>query len=339
MSEPTTTPPSVGTLLESAWRDDLRAGRQSGAQTRTHLWASGRRECVRRMALDLMHPEDQEEFSDDSLERFERGKEREAAVNMRLLRIGPRAADPFEVVEGQRRFEVHDRDGVLLITGKIDGRLSFKRRRTRPVYEVKSGQAVARVETLEDLDRGKWTRHYLDQLLVYLFSENEPDGVLILDQPGMPLFLDVHLEDHLERAEAFLREARMAIDARTGKGPVPPFTEKLSLCETCPHLGKTCAPPVDYGAGLQVCSDPDLIQAAEIRKANAEAAKLFLAADKELKEAMRGKPQILVGPYILRGKPGKLTSYNVPAEIKEKYKKVDPEGKWTIEFDAHGVTD
>ncbi len=102
-------------LLTDAWGDHLQSKRRGGVLTRTYLWASGRRECVRRMALDLIHPEDQEEFTLDTLERFERGNEREAAVVNRLFQIGPRASVPFQVIEGQRRFEIKDRDGVLLL--------------------------------------------------------------------------------------------------------------------------------------------------------------------------------------------------------------------------------
>lgn len=341
MSEPT--PPtealSIGALLDQTWREHLRSERQSGVQTRTYLYASGRQECVRRMALDLLHPEDREEFSDDSLERFERGKERERAFNARLIQLGPRCADPFEVIEGQRRFEVQDRDKTVLMAGKIDGRLSFRRRKSKPVYEVKSGQSVARVETLEDLDRGKWTANYVDQLLVYLLKADEPDGLMILDQPGVPRFLDVDLERHLDRAEKFLQEARISVDARFGNGPIPPFTQNLSLCESCPHFGKSCAPPIDFGEGLQVCTDPALVEAAEIRKANDAAATLYETADKELKAAFRGKKQVLVGPYIYRGKGQNNTTYPVPKRFREHFKKVEKDGKWVSSFELHGTTD
>lgn len=326
-------------IMESAWREHLRSGRRSGSITRTYLWASGRKDCLRRMALDLLHPENQEEFSEDTLERFRRGEEREASVVNRLMQIGPRAAEPFAVIEGQRRFEVKDRDGVLLITGKIDGRLRFERQGSRPVFEVKSGQSVANVESLEDLNKSVWTRHHLDQLLVYLLAESEPVGILILDRPRVPKFLEVRLEEHLERAEGFLKDARVAIDARMGAGPLPGFTEDLSLCRNCPHLGKVCAPPVSFGDGIQFVTDPRLVQAAEDRAKYQDAADRFEEADKELKEALRGVERALVGPLVAIGKPRAQTTYDIPKEIKDRYKKTNPEGSWTIRFEKHGITD
>jgi hypothetical protein len=329
---------SIAETLETAWREWLRAGRRSGAFTRTYLWASGRRDCLRRMALDLIHPEDQEEFTDDALARFKRGEEREQAVVASLFQIGPRSIPSFQVVGGQERFEIKDRDGTILITGKVDGRLQFSDRKAIPVFEVKSGQTVANVDSLEDLDRSHWTRHHLDQLLSYLLAKSEADGIFIIDRPGMPKFLDVHLEDHLHRAESFLTEARIAIDAKNG-GPLPDFHQDLSVCKFCPHLGKSCAPPLDYGAGLRIITDERLVQAAEVIAADQESSKRFDRADKALKEALRGIPQAIVGPLVVRGKAIAKTSYDIPEEIKQQYAQRDPEGSWKITMEKHGITD
>ena len=43
---------------------------------RTYVYASGRRSCVRRMALDMMHPEDDSTPAPDALERMQIGRER-----------------------------------------------------------------------------------------------------------------------------------------------------------------------------------------------------------------------------------------------------------------------
>lgn len=322
------------TALRDAWSSHLRSLRDSGPRRpREYVYASGRRECVRRMALDLISPEDEDPFSDDALERMERGNEREHAIIARLHQIGPRCMPPFSVVEGQSHFEIKDpKDGVLLIRGRLDARLQFDRF-TKPVCEVKSGQTFQNVERLEDLDRSPWTKHALDQLLAYLMAWKEPNGIFIIDRPRLPVFLPVYLEEHRERAESFLRDARVAGDAARG-GELPPFIQNAAECRRCPHFGKTCSPPaLDYGAGMKVISDPELEEAARIREANRDAAKAYDKADAALKEALRGVESALLGPFAVSGKWQRLTKYDVPKEVKEKYRTVDEKGKFLLQID------
>lgn len=322
---------SLSSNLKAAWEEHLLSSRRGGASQREYVYASQRKECVRAMALDLLHPGDQPEWTADQLERFRRGEEREASVVARLMQIGPRSTPPFKVIEGQRRFEIKDRDGRLLIVGKIDGRLQIEGASEKPIFEVKSGQSYARVETFEDLARSPWTRKAGDQLLAYLLAESEPVGLLLIDRAAVPLFLEVRLEDHLERAEGFLRDARTAVDARFG-GALPPFTEDHGVCRRCDHMGKSCSPPMDFGAGLRLVTDEDLILAAERRLALKDAAEEYEEADKRLKEALRGVPEAVVGPYVVRGSWSPSTTYAVPREVKMQYAQTKAEGRWLTDF-------
>lgn len=317
--------------LEEAWRQHLVSTSSQTRMARTYVYASGRRSCVRRMALDMMHPEDDSTPAPDALERMQIGREREASIVARLMQIGPRCAPPFEVVEGQRPFQIRDRDGVDLIHGKIDGRLQFDKT-TRPVFEVKWGESFRHVETLEDLDRSPWTRHALDQLLSYLLAESEPWGFFILGRPGVPLFLRVELEEHLDRAERFLVDARRAVDAATG-GALPEYTTSPAECRRCPHLGKACAPPLDFGEGVKVIDDPELIELAERREATAEAAQEYAKADKRLKESLRGVESGLLGPFGISGKWRPGTKYDVPKDVKEQFKRVEEHGSFIVEIE------
>jgi len=327
-------PFSPTAAIESAWREHLKSSRRGGSSVRDYCYASARRDCVRAMALDLLHPEDMPVWTDDQLERFARGNERESAVVTRLLQIGPRCSPPFKVIEGQRRFEIRDRDGVLLIVGKIDGRLSFEGRTEKPIFEVKSGDSYRRVETIDDLQRSPWTRRAADQLLSYLLAESEPVGLLVIDRPSIPKILEFRLEDHLDRAEGFLRDARAAIDARFGRAPLPPFHQDKSVCRRCDHCGKSCAPPIDFGPGLALVTDESLILAAESRLKHQAAAKEFDAADGELKRALKGVPEAIVGPYLVQGnwQARKKTG-------KDGITVVDPEGAWITRFTPHGADD
>ena len=322
--------------LEAAWTAHLRAGRWEGGAPRTYVYASGRRDCKRAMALDLLHPEDWPVPAPDALERMERGKEREASIVARLQQIGPRCPVPFQVIEGQHRFEVKDRDGTVLIVGKIDGRLRFATRE-QPVFEIKSGESFRRIETLEDFERSPWTRHAPDQLLSYLLAEGEPWGFFVIDRPGLPKLIRVDLEDHLDRAEAFLQEARLAIDAKAGKVPMPPFTQDAGSCRRCSHYGKSCAPPLDFGEGAAMITDERLIDLAEVRERSAEAHQEYEEADKELKAALRGIELGVLGPFLVSGKWGRSTRLEFPSEeCKKQFQVVDPKGRFLLTIEREG---
>jgi hypothetical protein len=317
------------TALKDAWISGLRAGSFSGGGKRTYVYASRIRSCTRAMALDLTHPEDDGEFSDEALARMKRGEEREQAIVAWLHQIGPRSSPPFKVVEGQRRFEIKDRDGTVILVGKVDCRLQFQNGE-RPFVEVKAGESVRGLETVEDFDRSPWTRHMPDQLLSYCFAENQPWAFFVLDQPGLPVFIPMRLEDHLSRVERVLGQVRRAVDVQVVDAPLPEFTQDKAECRRCPHFKKSCDPPLDYGPGLKVITDETLIAAAELREKTREAWEQYERADKLLKTSLRGVDMALVGNFQARGQWQSRTRYEIPEELKEQYSKTDPHGAFRL---------
>jgi hypothetical protein len=340
--------------LADAWAAFTRSNfaPPSDAEPRDHCWASGFRACTRRVALDLQHPEIGRDFPDPAMEAMLRGRERESSVDARLRQLAARAVPRFEVVEGQARFQIRGRgadgaDGRVIVTGKIDGRLAWldgPLAGSRPVFECKSGRAVEHCETLADLDRGTWSRHYADQLLMYLFARGEPWGLLILDRPQGPAFVPIVLEDHLERVEVGLQQAETAVACRLDGAPLPPYHEDASECRRCPHLGKTCAPPLAGCEGLKALSDPSLIECAATVVAQAAAAKEYDRAKKRLAAAVRGNPHVLAGDYLVTGKWGRSSHYKFPAEVEARraeeemaHRVEDPRGKWYMEVEPLGT--
>jgi hypothetical protein len=327
-------PQEYAAAVEAAWTEHLRGEHRQYALPRDYVYASGRRSCVRRMVLDMTHPEDEGPPDAARMERFSRGNEREQNIVARLFQIGPRATPPFHVVEGQRPFRVRDRDGLLLISGRIDGRLAFGHQ-YRPIFEVTGGDSYRAVKALPDLDRSPWTSHKLDQLLCYMLAEAEPHGLLVIERTGnIPLFLPVALEEHLERAEGFLRDARAAVLAAKAEAPLPPWTQDAAECRRCPHLGASCTPPsLSYGPGARVIDDERLVRLAEECEELRPAAKRHDKAWDELRGALRGTELAIIGPYVAHGKWKSRTEYRVPAEVKASYKTVIPEGSFEVELE------
>lgn len=337
--------------LADAWAAFTRSNfaPPADAEPRDHCWASGFRACTRRMALDLAHPEIGRDFTDESMERMTFGNERETAVRARLIQIEARSVPRFKVIEGGSRCEIKDRRGRVVVTGKCDARIQFLDPPLagiglRPVVEVKSGQAVWSCETLADLLRGRWTRTYPDQLLSYLYGKGEPWGILLLDRPQGPAWISLLLDDHLEDMERRIQQAEAAVACRLDGAPLPPYHEDPSECRRCPHLGKTCSPPMAGGDGLKNLTDPSLIECAAIVVANASAAKEYEGAKKRLAAATRGAPQVLAGDHLVTGHWGRSSHYEFPPEVAARraeeeaaHRVEDPEGKWYMEVEPLGT--
>lgn len=318
---------------------------------RAYVYASGIADCERQMYLDMTVGGDP--FPAEVKEKLILGDELEKSISNRLgvlpmVNLGEEQMVAFRRSSEQRAVEVLDRDGVLLIRGRIDGELAVEvwpRRNNSPKevtrylvpYEIKSGQIVARAESVEDLLRSQYGRKYMLQFLAYLLALNKPLGLLILVQPAGPRLLWVSLEEHLDLVERSLQRVRRAVDGVKGGTP-PDFTQDRSLCAKCRHLGSRCFPVVDFGEGVTVFEEEEDFLLAELcrtRERSQEAREEFERADKALKQRLRGLAKGMVGGgrFLLEGKWSPNTTYDVPKEIKEQYAKTEEKGKFTLKIE------
>lgn len=328
--------------LRNAWENDLRRQIKTQEPGSTpyrpkNVYASKIRVCSRAMALDMLHPEDDPFNQPIQIERMEQGNEGELVSIARLQRIGMFCRPPFKITEQQLRMEVKDRDGTVLISGKTDGRFQFEDGQ-KPLFDVKQGKSYDGCETIEDLDRGIWSRTAVDQMVCYLYGDDrQPEprwGVIVVRNfSAFPSFIRINLDEHLERLEAILKRARLAIDARHQRGPLPDFIQNAGECRRCPHLGKSCAPPMDFGPGVHVITDPELIIAAETRDRNRIAREEYERADRKLKDALRGVGSALLGNFQATGEWQERTKYDIPDEVKKEYARVDPHGAFKLEIE------
>ena len=91
--------------------------------------------CGRETALSILHWQERPAPSPELKARFEMGNECEARVMRQLSLMG------FQVVEQQGPFELRDKAGRVILSGKIDGKIRF--RGERIPFDVKSSDPRA----------------------------------------------------------------------------------------------------------------------------------------------------------------------------------------------------
>lgn len=273
-----------------------------GGGERTHCWASQWQPCARAMALDLLFPEDSAPPDADGCARMAQGNDFETRWRARLELAGQRASPRFTVEGAQERFRLcHRETGDVVLTGKIDGKIRFEDR-TRYPFETKRGKSYERCRTIEDLLAGQWSEKAVYQILVYLLGMGERHGLLILDTGGLPVLIEVDLEEHLDKAEAFWAAAERAVECKAG-APLPDFAENPEWCRSCDHRGRSCAPPWYSGDGPKITAAPDLVAAVEDCLEHKNAADIYRRQWERLKTICRDEELVIIGDYTIAGRP------------------------------------
>ena len=328
-------PTEIARQIEKAWGAFVNSDSRPGSK-RSNVYASSYKECTRQMVLDMTHGDTLPSFDADTLARFRRGNDRERDLMSDLQKIGRNCEPAFDVVGGQERFEIRDRKGRIVITGKIDGRLAFKdyknlkflQGRRSASVEAKAWNAnlVAKIETFDDLFTSRWTKGGAYQTLSYIFAQDEPVGFMMLDRAGLPALIPVELYPNLERVEKFIAKSEEAMDHKEA-GTLPDYVADKEECKFCPHFGRNCNPPMTFGEGAQVFTDPEIL-------ANVERLKLlegklsdeewteYNRLEKWAKDKFRGVLQGIAGAFLIIGKWQKRKETKVPeaeqAEFNEK---------------------
>ena len=323
----------LSNAIMEGWKEFLLA-EQGTPSNRPYIYASSYHPCVRNLYLGMTAGDQLPPFEAEVLAKFRRGNDRERDLLNDLSRVGRICEPPFSVVAGQQRFEIkHKRTGKPVIVGKVDARLDFGRGKPKAPLEVKAWHPnlTERIHTFPDLLESPWTRSGALQLLMYLLGANEEIGFMLIDRSGLPRLIPVTLEDQLDLAESFLIAAEAAMDHKEA-GTTPAFLDDPTECRKCKFYGVACNPPMVHDAAT-ILTDDDVIQDLEQRDKLAEAAKEYNRIDKRVKERLRGIEAGIAGDFLITGKWGKSTKYAIPQEIKDKYKQIDPKGRFTIKIE------
>ncbi len=217
------------------------------------------------------------------------------------------------------------------ITGHIDIRVDFD---GSAVYtgEIKGLNSYdwEKLNTIQDFFNSKkvWIRKYPAQLMTYLYIKGEDKGFFYLKsiprfQPKL-IWVDLdyaYMEEILQKTE---RIERHIVD---GTYPEPmPYDD--NICTYCP-FAHICMPD-RIGKEVEVLDDDHLLELLAKYDELKPGAKEFDHVDGELKKLLNGRDKLLIGNWFITGKWIDKTSYDLPADIKEKYKVINPYWKWQI---------
>lgn len=182
--------------------------------------------------------------------------------------------------------------------------------------------------------------------MTYLLGFEQELGYLVLDTGGIPKLIPVTLMDHLTQVETFLVLAEYAV--RAAKGGFVPKLDPVSgsdfranpiECRRCKFFGGACNPDITIEDDTKIITDNQVLEMIETIWNIKDLAQEYNRTRKKLAAILKEQrvTTALAGDFVVQGKWGRATKYEIPKEIKEKYKVVNPEGRYT--FDIVATTD
>lgn len=251
--------------------------------------ASGLGECLRERYHSIVDY-DKKELAGTWLQaRFEEGNEQERRLLIKLLTLG------IEVVEGQKRFEVKDRTGRVILTGRIEGKIKYEGKYYP--FEIKSmnPNIYDGINSLEDMQKYGHTARYPKQLMSYMFSENVDEGFFLLtDCLGHFKIIPIKLD--YEMMEKEMQACELVMVAVEKKLP-PAHHKDTALCRKCWAAKTCCFPALDFGEGVTIVDDAELEIDLKERDKLQEAAKAYEKLDKKVKERLKIIPHAVCGNF------------------------------------------
>ena len=242
---------------------------------------------------------------------FNEGNTHEDALLDLLKKSGLR------VIEQQRAFEL-----PFKVTGHIDGKIVVSDNPHDPTIplEIKSSEPYSwgKMDTPEDmLNSNKiWWKKYPAQAQMYIAGCNGITGdeigkikCRIPDAPGIMItknklngrLKQINFINNDEFLNDLLHKATI-INNHIKEGTLPdPIEPDENTCGRC-SFKTICIPDVTFGEGLSMEDNPYLLGLLEERNALIPASKRYKEIDKEVKAAIKGWGNHLLGQFHVTGK-------------------------------------
>lgn len=223
----------------------------------------------------------------------------------------------FQVIEQQRSFEWPR----YQISGHIDGKILIDG--VAYPLEIKSVSPFIyeSINSVSDMHKSKYlhVRKYPSQITLYLLMDSKERGVMLLKNKSTGRLKEIWFDLDYELGESLLQKAE-AVNRHIAEGTIPePIEWDDSICPECPFL-HICTPE-RIGKEIEVINDDGLLELLQRWDSLKPMAREFEEVDRILKEKLQGRNKILIGDFFIDGKWRKLTTYDIPEDVKKRYAK------------------
>lgn len=292
--------------------------------------SSGIPECARQGVYSIVAYDQRKPFDIHLQARFAEGDRQEEWIKAELGNIGKLMDPPFEVVCTQTELSKEFRDKYHL-SGHIDGRLQFDGRSV--VFEIKSmnPNLFDNIMMVSDLIADPFYSRYYRQMLAYMKANNDPECLLITsDCQGHWRFLvvpfsETDFEEMVAKKVILIHEYVKKNEGKAADWDLPeriPYNE--DHCARCPFI-HLCVPDVTSGARVRFADDEKMAAMIDRHQEIKPFADEFKAIDETLKDDLKllKEPMLVVGDWIVEGKPQKGRDVIVPPTDPAKRKEFD----------------
>lgn len=233
---------------------------------------------------------------------FDEGHIHENAVIRDLQDAG------LKIIEQQRAFDWPKYE----LTGHTDGKILADH--TAIPFEIKSMSdwAWKATNSIEDMLKSKavYMQSYPAQINLYLIMDEKEDGMFILKNKTTGMLKQINVKLDFDYTEGLIKKAER-INAHVKAETLPDrIPWEIGACEWCAY-SHICLPPHNREATL--IDDPELEGKLDRRGQLKELVDEYNELDKEIREEVKEKPEIVIGNWKLVGKWIEKKEYTVKA--------------------------
>lgn len=272
-------------------------------------------ECDRYMIHSLLDW-DKRELHDTGLQAiFDAGNKEEESVKNRIgYELG------LEFIEQQSPFEIKNRDGEVIASGKIDGKILWQGKAIPVEIKSMNENSFNMINSLDDFKKKPLYRKYLRQMQLYLYGNNQQYGIFILSNFRTEKIILVEL-DYGECEYILSRLERLW--AMKKRGEYPEGTYRPELCDRCPFATLCMSEVLNKPAEL--INNEELEEKLNRREELSVAAKEYADIDAEIKSVFKSIPHAFVGKsFEIVGKEQIRKSVDtkaMPEDVRKQYEK------------------
>jgi hypothetical protein len=308
-------------------------------------------ECARQGVYSIVAYDQKKPFDVYLMGRFAEGNRQEDWVIQALKDLKEELK--FDVVATQTPFEKKFIDQYHL-TGTIDGKIMFDGRQIPLEIKSMNGNLWDNIQMVSDLIGDPFYSRYYRQMLSYMAANGETECLLITTDCLGHFRLIIVPFSQADFEEMVVKKVTVINDYVKRNEGKPQDQWELpdrimyneDHCAKCPFV-HICVPDVTSGARVRFMDDERMSATLDRRQEIQPFAKEFKALDDELKSVLKKikEPMLVVGDWIIEGKPQKGRDVIVPPTDPVKLKefnatmepfKVAGEPSWRFKFKRQG---